>query len=140
MATIATSIANLFRPTQQVSMQPPAGPMAMQNPGAQAPLNAPAQPAEAATPANPLDEFASLWQNDPKLQPQVDPLTQPLFNSDPVKIQEAANKMDFISQLQPDLLAKAMSGQLLQLNSTQQPSNKLLRVTMRVSRKFYQTR
>lgn len=60
--------------------------------------------------SNPMDEFLPLWQNDPKLVPYVDPTTAPLFNTDPVKIAQAAAKIDFLSQVPQEIMAKAMSG------------------------------
>lgn len=106
-----TSIANMFRPVQQVTVAP-AAPLAQQNPGAAAPIP-PAgtslpTPAE---PANPLDDLTALWQNDPNAAPNVDPLSTPLFKTDPAAIQAAASKVDFLSQIPQNLMAKAMSGQ-----------------------------
>jgi hypothetical protein len=62
-----------------------------------------------------LDNFTSVWQTatteDGKpVPPQVDPLTQPLFNFDPAKITETANKMDFASSVDPELVTKALGG------------------------------
>ena len=113
MATLLNTVANMFRPVQQVTMAPqPQGPMQVQNPGAGAPVppSGTAQPNTEAPAPNPLDELGALWQTDPKSTPAVDPFSTPLFNTDPAKIAAAAGKIDFVSQLPPDLVAKAMSG------------------------------
>lgn len=116
MATsLFTSVANMFRPTTHVAGMPTPGPApAMQqvNPGA----GAPTPPAGTSAPINtqqaadPLADIAALWQTDPNSKPIVDPLSAPLFNTDPTKIAEAAGKINFVSQLPQDLIAKAMSG------------------------------
>lgn len=110
MATgIMGNIANMFRPTQQVTLaQPPAqpapaAPMAQQNPGAD-PAAAPAEP------ASPLDGFSALWQTDPKAAPTADPLAASLFASNAQGIQDAASKMDFLAKVPQDVMAKAMGG------------------------------
>lgn len=104
---VLDSVANIFRPVQQVSMGQP-------NPGAaaQPPAAGTSQPTAApAEPANPLDQLTALWQNDPNAAPNVDPLSTPLFKTDPAAIQAAASKIDFLAQIPQDLMAKAMSGQ-----------------------------
>lgn len=108
MATLLNSVANLFRPTQQVTIAPSA-PLQQQNPGADATIVPPAGTSKE-TPPNPLDDMAALWQTDPKSTPPVDPLSTPLFNTDPAKIAAAASKIDFASQVPPEMMAKAMSG------------------------------
>lgn len=116
MATsLFQSVASMFRPTTQVSgmMAPgPAPAMQQANPGAAATVPAAGTSAATTTQAaaNPLDDIAALWQTDPNSKPVVDPLAAPLFNTDPAKIAEAAGKINFVSQLPPDLVAKAMSG------------------------------
>lgn len=81
----------------------------------------PAIPAPAATPATPatptssLDQFTDLWKNPttqdgkPAALP-VNTLAQPIFNFDPAKITETANKMDFTAGIAPDAIQKALSG------------------------------
>lgn len=100
------SVANMFRPTTQVT------PMGQQNPGAAAPppVSGTSAATTEAAPVNPMDEFTPLWQTDPNAKPPVDPLASPLFNTDPAKIAAAAAKLDFTGQLPPELLQKAMSG------------------------------
>lgn len=112
MAGIGTALANMFRPTQQVTVAP-APAMSQQNPGAAAnpPASGNSTPITQQPPANPLDEFTPLWQTDPNAQRFVDPLTTPLFNTDPAAIAAASAKLDFVSQVPQELLAKAMSGQ-----------------------------
>lgn len=110
------SVANMFRPTQQVSMAPvqvaPGSNMPVANPGATAgaPQAGTSQPTAGTPPANPLDAFTPLWQNDPNAAPTADPFSTPLFNTDPAKIQEAAGKMDFLASVPQDVMAKAMGG------------------------------
>lgn len=111
MSTLFNSVANIFRPTQQVSVAPSA-PLAQNNPGAAAPV----PPAGTSlptveAPANPLDSLTALWQNDPNAAPNVDPLSTPLFKTDPAAIQAAASKIDFLSNIPQDMMQKAMSGQ-----------------------------
>ena len=105
------SIANMFRPTQQVVAAPPPPPMAQQNPGAAAvvPPSGTSNPTPA-EPPNPLDDFAKMFQNDPNIKPPVDPTTAPILQSDPAKIQDAANKIDFLSRVPQDLLQKVQAG------------------------------
>lgn len=111
--SLFTNISAMFRPTQQVTVAP-ASPMAQQNPaaGAGAPQAGTSHPTvtEPAAPSNPLDNFTPLWQTDPKSAPPADPLATPIFNTDPAKIAEAAGKIDFVSQIPPDMLQKAMAG------------------------------
>lgn len=112
--SVMSSIANMFRPTQQVTMAPSQQqqPMQQQNPGAaQLPAPGTSLPTnQQAEPSNPLDAFTPLWQNDPNAAPTADPLTTPLFNTDPAKIQEAAGKMDFLANVPKELIDKAMAG------------------------------
>lgn len=66
-------------------------------------------------PVSPLDKFADLWQtkttSDGKPVPiPADPLKQPVFNFDPVKIQATADQMDFTGGINPELVAKALGG------------------------------
>lgn len=113
------SIGNLFRPTQQVTIAPTqqqqqqqVPPMGQNNPGAD-PANLPApqnQQTPPAEPPNPLDAFKDLWKTDPNATPPQDPLAQPLFNTDPAKIREAAGKIDFLGQVPQDVMAKVQSG------------------------------
>lgn len=107
MSSVLNNIANMFRNTQQVT-QAPAAPLTQANPGAAAPV--PPSGTDNSPPSNPMDEFATIWQTDPKSQPTIDPLNTPLFNTDPAKINAAAGKIDFINQVPAELLQKAMSG------------------------------
>lgn len=118
--SILNSVANIFRNTQQ-TVAAPAAPLANVNPGAD-PAIVPAPGTSKETPPNPLDEMAALWQTDPKSTPAVDPLSTPLFNTDPAKIAAAANKIDFMRNVPQDLMAKALAGNdpqaLVQLMNT----------------------
>lgn len=103
------------QPTGPGSSMQPHQPNADPNKIAQIPDNgtgnAPAQKTEQ-EPISPLDQFKDIWQTpttkDGK-QP-VDPLTQPLLNTDPAKLAEAAKKMDFTQSIPPDLMQKALAG------------------------------
>lgn len=91
--------------------QPPA-PAAPPQAAAPAPAAAPAVPP---APVSPLDQFTKMWDtpltSDGKPAPMpVDPLRAPIVNFDPTKITESANKMDFASSVNPELVAKALSG------------------------------
>lgn len=83
-----------------------------------APAPAPVVPP---SPTSELDKFTAMWQNattsDGKpLPPVVDPLTQPIFNFDPAKIQESASKMDFTTGIDPAVAQKALSGDVTALS------------------------
>lgn len=99
-----------------------------QRPAAPAPGAAPAAPAPPpgapgsslqASPAadpnkpnSPLDPFKDMWKTapvDPKAPP-ADPFSVPMFQTDPTKIQEAAGQVDFLGQIPPEMLQKAMAG------------------------------
>lgn len=100
MATgIFKSVAELFRPVQATTPQT----VVVQQ--------AAPTPATPTTEPNPLDNLATLWQNDPNVKAPADPFSAPLLNTDPTKIAEAAKKIDFVSHIAPETLAKAMSGQ-----------------------------
>lgn len=105
------SISDIFRPTQQVTVanQPP---MAQQNPaaGGNPPPPGTSLPNAETTPPNPLDGFSTIWQTDPKAAPTVDPLNQPLLNPDPVKMREAASKLDFVGMLPKELVSRVHAG------------------------------
>lgn len=113
MSGIITSIANMFRPTQQVTVAPSSQPMGQANPGAAAQVPAAGtslpttQQAEA---SNPLDNFTDLWKNDPAAAQTADPFSTPLFTNDPTKLHEAASKMDFMAAIPRELMDKAMAG------------------------------
>jgi hypothetical protein len=60
---------------------------------------------------SPLDAFKDLWKNDPKAtDPNADPFSQPLFQTDPAKIREAAGQIDFLAQVPQEMIQKAMAG------------------------------
>jgi hypothetical protein len=61
-------------------------------------------------PNSPLDAFKDIWQNDPNQQQNADPFANPLFQSDPTKIVEAANQQDFLRNAPPELMQKALGG------------------------------
>lgn len=82
---------------------------------APAPTATPAAPASSpAAPSSPLDAFKDFWNNpvdaDGKPITTVDPLAQPVFTLDPVKIAESAKNLDFTKELSPDLVAKVAAG------------------------------
>ena len=58
---------------------------------------------------SPLDKFKDLWTADPN-QKQQTPGLVPAFNLDSKKLTEAANQMNFMTNVSPELLDKAMKG------------------------------
>ncbi len=100
---------------------PSAAPAAI-DPTVLAAAHAAQQAAEAAAaaannkpPASSLDNLPNIWQTpttpDGKpVAPTVDPLTQPVFNFDPAKITETAGTMDFMANIAPENISKALSG------------------------------
>lgn len=61
-------------------------------------------------PGSPLDAFKDLFKVDPNKPQPKDPFSEPLFNLDPKKLSEAATKMDFTRNLNPELVNKALQG------------------------------
>lgn len=133
MATSPGFFGSLFRNTQQVQLAPSQQQAPQQQAPQQQPQGTPGstmqqkqpgqqQPGQQAQPgqqqpgqqSSPMDAFADLWKTDPNKTPNPasqDPWAEPLFATDPAKIRDAAGKMDFMSQIPPDLMQKAMSGQ-----------------------------
>lgn len=119
------NFGSLFTNTPRVQVQQPApqqqqpsqAPQPTGKPGSSLDPNAGQQQQPGQTPQNqeansPLDAFKSLWQDDPTKQTQnADPFSSPLFNMDPGKVNEAIGQIDFVQQLNPELVQKAMSGQ-----------------------------
>lgn len=117
------NFGQLFRPTQQVTVtnpQQPQQPLGQPTPGSsmqqRAPTMQPGQPQQTNEPEqtnSPLDPFKDLWNTPDSAvtAASADPFSSPLFQADPAKIREAAKQMDFISQISPELMQKAMSGQ-----------------------------
>lgn len=106
---------NPFRNVQQVQQtQQPAGP----NPNQQQQVNngpgSSMQPGggqqQEQNPNSPLDAFKDIWNNDSTQQQNADPFANPLFQSDPTKIVEAANQQDFLRNAPPELMQKALGG------------------------------
>jgi hypothetical protein len=61
---------------------------------------------------SPLEEMAKLWETDPTKQGNTpsDPFAEPLFTMDPKKLRESSAQLDFTSQISPELMQKALSG------------------------------
>lgn len=57
---------------------------------------------------NPLDAFKDLWET-PKTDPNA-PIQENMFNVDPVKLREAAGKVDFSQVVTPDVRAAIAKG------------------------------
>lgn len=121
------SLSNMFRPTQQVTVVPtqgqpqqqgvqgqPAQPQPTPGSTMQPNNSAAGNPNPAATNTggdnSPLDAWKDVWHTDPKAIPPSDPWSQPILPSDPNKIREAAGKMDMMSGVPQDLLAKVTAG------------------------------
>lgn len=84
------------------SLEVPGSPQQQQQPGQQQP----------APQNSPLDAFKEMWQTTPENQAQnADPFASPLFNMEPGKVDEAINQIDFVKQMDPALVQRAMSGQ-----------------------------
>lgn len=80
---------------------------------------APTQPQQTEQQPDPinshLEQLGKVWQTattpDGKpITPAADPLATPLFQFDPAKVQEAASKLDFTSNINPELVTKALGG------------------------------
>lgn len=88
------------------------------NSSAPAPIaSTPAAPAPAAPapPSSPLDAFTPMWDTpvgaDGKpLAPVADPLATDIFNFDPAKVKEQAGGLDFVKDINPELLAQVTAG------------------------------
>lgn len=113
------SIANIFRPTQQVTQtQQPPQPQQQPNPtpGSTMQVQNPEAGNPNPTPSNgnadnsPLDAWKDVWHTDPKAQAPTDPWSQPILPSDPNKIREAASKMDMMAGMPPELVQKVVAG------------------------------
>lgn len=108
------SIGSLFRPTQQVSQvqQPQPQPQQQQvNNGPGSSMQLLNDPLQQQKQDSPLDAFTDLWKNDPNgQQTNVDPFSQPLFQTDPQKIMEAASKQNFTANIPPELMQKVLAG------------------------------
>lgn len=69
----------------------------------------------AAVQGSPLDALKAFWDT-PKdaegkpLAAAVDPTSTDIFNFDPVKVSESARKLNFTSDLNPELVQKALGG------------------------------
>lgn len=91
-----------------------AGKGTIDNPDLSGVLNTDIDPAtgqpRTAAPSSPLDAFKDMFTIDPKKQAPVDPLSAPLMNLDPKKLQESVAKMDFARGLNPELVTKALQG------------------------------
>jgi hypothetical protein len=99
-------------PQQQQQQQPTPG-SSMQPAGNQPQQQAP-QGGEQGTgkpAASPLDTWKDLWKTpDTQGQQPADPFSQPLFNMDSAKLQEAVTKTDFTQGVPPELMQKVMQG------------------------------
>ena len=92
------------------NMQAQGGPSAIP---AGTPPNPGADPANQnlnTAPASPLDQFKDLWQTNPANTAATPDLNAPVFNVDPVKLFDAAKKIDFTRSISPEIVQKALSG------------------------------
>lgn len=60
--------------------------------------------------SSPLDAFKDVFTIDPNRKAPADPLSSPLLNLDPKKLQESVAKMDFARGINPELVTKALQG------------------------------
>lgn len=118
---MAGFLSGIFNPSSGTPVNGGPAPAALPAPAAPpappAGNNAPPAdpPAPPPGPTSSLDKYVAMWQNattpDGKPVPQTgDPLAQPLFNFDAVKVQESANQMDFTAGINPETITKALSG------------------------------
>lgn len=118
------SLANMFRPAQQVTPAPQQGQQpsqqmppqqpgsSMQNGSMEPPQPGSSSQQQTSSPQadSPLDAWKDVWHTDPNAQAPTDPWSEPILPSDPNKIREAASKMDMLSNIQPELVQKVMAG------------------------------
>lgn len=98
---------------------PTANPQQQLNTGNSAAAGAGGNPAAQEPTPDPLnshlEDLSKVWQTattpDGKpIQPQQDPLAVPLFSLKPEDVQAAASKLDFTSNINPELAQKALGG------------------------------
>jgi hypothetical protein len=98
---------------------PSANPQQQLTNGTSAPAGAGGTPEPQVTKPDPLnshlEDLSKVWQtattSDGKpIQPQADPLAMPLFSLKPEDVTAAASKLDFTSNINPELAAKALGG------------------------------
>lgn len=112
------NVASLFRaapqqqqPASQQQQQTAQPPQPTGQPGSSL-GQSPTPPGQQQKADSPLDAFKALWQDTPESRTQqTDPFSTPLFNMDPTKVNEAIGQINFVGQLDPALVQKAMSGQ-----------------------------
>lgn len=117
---MAGFLSSLFNPASGTAHNgpqptPAPAPAAAAAPAPVAPAAPAPAPAAEPTALSALDSFSALWQTpttaDGKPQPPAaDPLAQPLFNLDPTKVTESANKMDFMAGVDPTKIQTALQG------------------------------
>lgn len=56
---------------------------------------------------SPLDKYSELWKNDPTTSNTTEPFS---FNTDPVKVMEAARGVEFTRLVTPELLTRVNAG------------------------------
>ncbi len=76
---------------------------------------APVQQEQAQPEGSSLDKLTSFWDtlkdSDGKpVAPAADPTTQSIYNFDPAKVNESARSLDFTQGLDPELVTKALGG------------------------------
>lgn len=100
------SVADFFRPTQQVTLAP------TNNTAGNTPAAGTSQQVANTNnePADPLASLKDLWQTDPNIRAPADPFGTPLVNVDVAKLKEGVSKLDLSTGISQDLLQKAMSG------------------------------
>lgn len=103
----------------RVTPQPAVNPQGQLTSGAGDAVGAGGQPANNEPKPDPLnshlEEMARVWQpattaDGKPLPPQADPLAQPLFQFKPDDVKKAASNLDFTSNLNPELVTKALGG------------------------------
>lgn len=128
MATLGSVVSNFFggaggglehKGGGSVNPLPMNDPQSQLTTGSPAATKTPEQLAQEQTQADPLNShlegLAGVWKTattaDGKpITPQADPLAQPLFSFKKEDVLASAKKLDFTSQVNPELLAKAVGG------------------------------
>jgi hypothetical protein len=137
---MAFNIANIFRNTQQVAVPQSANAGTVQGapaqqaqpnqqnpmqrapviPGSGMPQPNPAAGGEGTAPQagdpgtggenSPLDGWKTMWDTPPADKAPTDPWSQPILSADPVKITEAASKMNMMQGVPQELVQKVIAG------------------------------
>lgn len=112
--SVMDKIFGAFKPAeaapaqQQQQVQPGNMPAQNTNPALEGNPTVPASSMQdPATPVSPLDEFKTIWDNDPNAAPKT---PEKLFNIDPAKLAAAAKNNDFTKAITPEMMQAIAAG------------------------------